>query len=25
MKQEYQREGIERNNRFYGYISKRTA
>jgi predicted TIM-barrel fold metal-dependent hydrolase len=25
MKQEYQREGIERNNRFYGYIGKRTA
>jgi hypothetical protein len=25
MKQEYQREGIERNNRFYGYIGKKTA
>jgi hypothetical protein len=25
MKEEYQREGVERNNRFYGYIGKRTA
>jgi predicted TIM-barrel fold metal-dependent hydrolase len=25
MKQEYQREGIERNNRFYGYIGKKTT
>jgi len=25
MKAEYQREGIERNNRFYGYIGKKTT
>jgi hypothetical protein len=25
MKEAYQREGVERNNRFYGYIGKKTA